>query len=135
MRKKVQSISPSELVVMKVLWKESRCTASVIIDQVSKEAEWHFRTIKTLLRNLVRKQFVGFKVDEHDSRIYYYFPLIEEEAYLRQERQQFLDMYYNGNRHSLLAGFLQDGRLSPREAEMLKRLLSQNDESRGDERP
>lgn len=112
MRKKAQSISPSELVVMKVLWKERNCTASVIIDQVSMEAEWHFRTIKTLLRNLVRKQFAGFKVDEHDSRIYYYFPLIEEEAYLRQERQQFLDMYYNGNRHSLLAGFLQDGGLS-----------------------
>lgn len=120
---------------MKVLWKERNCTASVIIDQVSMEAEWHFRTIKTLLRNLVRKQFAGFKVDEHDSRIYYYFPLIEEEAYLRQERQQFLDMYYNGNRHSLLAGFLQDGGLSPREAEMLKQLLSQNDEPRGDERP
>lgn len=74
-------------------------------------------------------------MDEHDSRIYYYFPLIEEEAYLRQERQQFLDLYYDGNRHSLLAGFLQDGGLSPREAEVLKRLLAQNDESCGKERP
>lgn len=120
---------------MKVLWKEGKCSASIIIDIVSKEAEWHFRTIKTLLRNLVRKQFVGFQVDAHDSRIYYYFPLIEEEAYLRQERQQFLDMYYDGNRHSLLAGFLQDGGLSPREAEMLKRMLAHKDESRGDERP
>lgn len=135
MRKKTQSISPAELVVMKVLWKEGRCTASIIIDIVSKEADWHFRTIKTLLRNLVRKQFAGFQVDAHDSRIYYYFPLIEEEAYLRQERQQFLDLYYDGNRHSLLAGFLQDGGLSPREAEMLKRLLTRDDESRGDEQP
>lgn len=134
MKRKDKRITPSELVVMKVLWKENKCTASAIVDKVSKQANWHFRTIKTLLRNLVSKQFVGYTVDEHDSRIYYYFPLVAEEDYLRQERQQFLDMYYGGNRSALLVGFLKDGSLSVREAEDLKRMLGQTGETDTEER-
>ncbi|WP_019534609.1 BlaI/MecI/CopY family transcriptional regulator [Paenibacillus ginsengihumi] len=132
MKRKDKRIAPSELVVMKVLWKENRCTASDIVDKVSKQSNWHFRTIKTLLRNLVNKQFVGYTVDERDSRIYYYFPLVAEEDYLRQERQQFLDMYYGGNRSALLVGFLKDGNLSAREAEELRRMLT--DETDSEER-
>lgn len=132
MKRKDKRIAPSELVVMKVLWKENRCTASDIVDKVSKQSNWHFRTIKTLLRNLVNKQFVGYTVDERDSRIYYYFPLVAEEDYLRQERQQFLDMYYGGNRSALLVGFLKDGNLSARETEELRRMLT--DETDSEER-
>lgn len=120
---KEKSISRSELVVMKVLWKEGCCPASRVIDQVAKQSDWHFRTVKTLLRNLVAKGFVGYEVDERDSRVYYYMPLIDEEQYLQQERQLFLHLYYGGDRSSLLAGFLRDGELSAAEAEKLRRML------------
>jgi len=123
---KERSISRSELVVMKVLWKEGRCPASRVVDQIAKQSDWHFRTVKTLLRNLVAKGFVGYEVDEQDSRIYYYMPLIAEGQYLQQERQQFLHLYYGGDRSSLLAGFLQDGELSTADAEKLRRMLGES---------
>ncbi|WP_316244893.1 BlaI/MecI/CopY family transcriptional regulator [Paenibacillus antibioticophila] len=125
---KEKSISRSELVVMNVLWREGRCPASRVVDQVAKHSDWHFRTVKTLLRNLVAKGFVGYEVDAQDSRIYYYTPLVDEEQYLQQERQQFLHLYYGGDRSSLLAGFLQDGKLSAAEAEKLRRMLNSSAE-------
>jgi BlaI family penicillinase repressor len=116
-------IPPSELTVMKVIWNKQQCTASQIIDEISKSSNWHFRTIKTLLRNLVNKQLVGYLVDDKDSRIYHYYPLIQEEDYLKQERQQFLDLYYEGDIGTMLVGFLQDKGISSSEVNRLTDLL------------
>jgi len=120
---KDNQITPAELIVMKVLWKNHPCTAAVIVDRISEQSEWHFRTIKTLLRNLVRKKRVGYTIDEQDSRVYHYYPLIQEEEYLRQERQQFLQVYYNGDMNNLLVGFLKDSHINEAEAEALRNLL------------
>jgi len=125
---KEKPITPSELLVMKAIWKEGSCTAAVIVDRISRQSEWHFRTIKTLLRNLVNKKMVGYKVDDHDSRVYHYYPLIQEESYLRQEREQFLNLYYEGNRSTLLAGFLKDGGISETEAKKLREILNRGTE-------
>ena len=121
---KTENITNSEMVVMKVVWKEQQCTAAKIIEEVSKNSKWHFRTIKTLLRNLTSKKIIGYIIDERDSRIYHYYPLIKEEEYLQQERQHFVDMYYNGNISNTVASFLKDTKLSKYEAQELKRLLN-----------
>ncbi|OPJ62886.1 BlaI/MecI/CopY family transcriptional regulator [Clostridium oryzae] len=121
---KTENITDSEIIVMKVIWKKERCTAAKIIAEVSKNSDWHFRTIKTLLRNLVKKEVVGYDIDEHDSRIYHYFPLISEEDYLRQERENFTDLYYDGNVGAVVAGFLKDTKLSKYELQDLKRILN-----------
>ncbi|WP_018751209.1 BlaI/MecI/CopY family transcriptional regulator [Paenibacillus sanguinis] len=123
MKRKEKSMSPSELIVMKVLWKEGRSSARVIVDQVAKQSDWHFRTVKTLLRKLVAKGFVDYTVDAQDARIYYYAPIVSEQQYLQQERQQFLQMYYDGDKSALLAGFLKDGGLTSAEAERLRQML------------
>ncbi|CAH0120848.1 MULTISPECIES: BlaI/MecI/CopY family transcriptional regulator [unclassified Paenibacillus] len=118
-------ITTSELSVMKVLWKEQRCTASVIVEQIERHKRWHFRTIKSLLRNLVKRGLVGFEADRRDSRIYHYFPLISEEAYLAQEREHFLELYYDGNIGAMLNGFLKDRQNSPEDLEDMQKLLLQ----------
>lgn len=126
-------MSPSELIVMKVLWKEGRCSARVIVDQVAKQSDWHFRTVKTLLRKLVDKGFVDYTVDTQDARIYYYAPVVSEQHYLQQERQQFLQMYYGGDKSALLAGFLKDGGLTADEAEQLRQMLHKANEEAGND--
>lgn len=125
MEEKELHITAAELSVMKVLWQNQRCTAAVIVEQLEKRRPWHFRTIKTLLRNLVAKGLAGFEVDGKDSRIYHYFPLISEETYLAQEREHFLEEYYDGNFGAMLSGFLKDRRGSEEELEALRRLLDE----------
>ncbi|MDQ0177776.1 BlaI/MecI/CopY family transcriptional regulator [Bacillus chungangensis] len=118
-----RNITNSEMVVMKVVWKKKTCTAAAIVDEVSKNSKWHFRTIKTLLRNLVNKKIVGYTIDENDSRVYHYFPLVKEEDYLRLERQQFVDMYYDGNISTMVASFLKDAKISKNDVKELKEVL------------
>jgi BlaI family penicillinase repressor len=122
-------IPPSELAVMKVIWNKQQCTAAQIVEEISKSSSWHFRTIKALLRNLVNKQLVGYHVDDKDSRIYHYYPLIQEEDYLKQERQQFLDLYYEGDVSTMLVGFLQDKGISSNEVKRLTDLLKLTENS------
>lgn len=121
---KIENITNAEMIIMKVIWKEKKCTAAKIIDEVSKNSEWHFRTMKTLLRNLVSKKMVGYIIDEYDSRIYHYYPLVEEEVYLKQERENFAHMYYNDNVGAVVAGFLKDTKMSKYEIQELKRILN-----------
>lgn len=118
-------ITASELSVMKVLWQKRRCTAAVIVEQLEERSRWHFRTIKTLLRNLVARGLVGYEVDSKDSRVYHYFPLTSEEAYLAQEREHFLELYYDGNLGALLSGFLKDRQSPAEELEAVRKLLEQ----------
>lgn len=125
MEDKKLHITAAELSVMKVLWKHQRCTAAILVEQLEKRRPWHFRTIKTLLRNLVAKGLAGFEVDKKDSRVYHYFPLIREEAYLAQEREHFLAEYYDGNLGAMLSGFLKDRGGSEAELEALRRLLDE----------
>lgn len=124
-RDKKYSITTAELTVMKVLWEQQRCTAAVIIEQIGKHRPWHFRTIKTLLRNLVAKELVVFEVDSRDSRLYHYSPLISEETYLSQEREHFLELHYDGDFGALLNSFLKDKLSSTEEAEAMRELLLQ----------
>lgn len=125
MEDKKLHITAAELSVMKVLWQHQRCTASVIVEQLEKRRPWHFRTIKTLLRNLVVKGLAGYEVDVKDSRVYHYFPLTSEEVYLTQEREHFLAQYYDGNLGAMLSGFLKDRGGSEEELEALRKLLAE----------
>lgn len=125
MHEKKYSITTAELPIMKVLWDQQRCTAAVIVEQIERHRPWHFRTIKTLLRNLVAKGLVTFEVDSRDSRLYHYSPLISEETYLTQEREHFLELHYDGNFGALLNSFLKDKQSSTEEAEAMQKLLLQ----------
>lgn len=130
---KEKNITNSEIIVMKVIWKEKDCTAAEIVDEVSKNSAWHYRTIKTLLRNLVGKGFAGYNVDEHDSRIYHYYPIVSEEEYLKQEREHFVDVYYDGKVSTMIAGFLKDSKISKSEIKELKQMLNMcNDNENGE---
>lgn len=65
-------------------------------------------------------------MDVHDSRVYHYYALLQEEDYLKREREQFLKMYYDGNMSTLLTGFLKDSGMTPEEAQQLRSLLNRS---------
>ena len=48
-------ITPAELEIMKVLWKQPGIGASEIVDALDGEQDWSPRTVKTLLSRLVEK--------------------------------------------------------------------------------
>ena len=68
--KDLPKISDSEWLVMKVLWKESPLKAIEVIKRLDNIANWQPKTIKTLIRRLIKKNAVAFN---QDGNYYLYY--------------------------------------------------------------
>lgn len=115
-------ISDAEWLVMKVLWQESQLTASVVIEGLKDEIDWSPKTIQTLIARLVKKGALGVN---REAGLNQYFPLVSQEDCMREETNSFLQKVYGGSLHLLLANFVNDDNLSPKEIMELRSLLDE----------
>lgn len=121
----IPKISEAEWEVMKILWEKSPLTANEVVDQLSNETNWNPRTVKTLLNRLINKNALGF---DQEGRQYLYYPLVSKEEYARSERKTLLNKVYSGALKPLLAAFIQEENLSPKEIAELKQILEKKGE-------
>ena len=122
--KPLPDISEAEWQVMKVCWAKSPASAQEIIDQLGAQADWHPKTVKTLLNRLVKKRALGF---EKEGRAYLYHPLVAEKDCVTAESKSFLDRVFGGSLQPMLAHFVENKNLSPKEITELKRLLKKTE--------
>lgn len=123
--KEIPRISEAEWEVMKILWAKSPLAANQVIESLSDSIDWKPKTVKTLISRLVKKNAVGFT---QDNRIYYYYPLVDEDECLKAESQSFLNSVYGGALKPMLINFLREEKLSMEEIEELKRILDERNE-------
>ncbi|USG65999.1 BlaI/MecI/CopY family transcriptional regulator [Brevibacillus ruminantium] len=117
-------ISDAEWEIMKVLWAESPATASDIIMALRDNKSWKDKTIKTLISRLVQKGIIQYT---QVNRLYYYSPVLSEEDCKRAERESFLQRVYGGALKPMLVHFLQDEKLSSKEIDELRKILSEKE--------
>ena len=85
-------ITSKEWYIMKILWKEKRCTLMEIVEKVQKETKWSKSTCATMVRRMTEKGVIGYEVK---GKTKYFYPLVEKEeamipetfsgAYLRRK--------------------------------------------------
>lgn len=114
-------ISEAEWEVMKALWEQSPRTANEVVEALSGQ-KWSAATIRTLIGRLTQKGAVRFG---KSGREYLYEPLISREDAVRRERGSFLRRVYDGAVQPMVAGFLEDEKLSAEDLEALRRLLDE----------
>lgn len=117
------NITESEWLVMETLWGEAPLTAAQIVERAQAEKRLVGTTIKTLLRRLISKGAVGFTVDEHNAKLYHYFPLVTEQACVAKKSRHFLSLYYKDNVKKLFSAFVDNSNLSDEEIENLQKML------------
>jgi BlaI family penicillinase repressor len=125
MKKKIPKIADSEWRVMRVLWERGPQTANDVVQALSGEVEWKPRTIKTLIGRLVKKGAV--KVTDEGFR-YRYRAAVKESDCIRSETRNFLRRVYKGAMTPVLATFLEDAELSPKEIDELQNILEKKRE-------
>lgn len=123
MMKILPKISDSEWQVMKVLWKENPLKAIDIINRLDNIANWQPKTIKTLIRRLIKKNAVSFN---KDGKYYLYYPIANEEDCIRLENDSFLNRIYGGSLNLMLSNFLKARNLSEDEVKELRDILDKN---------
>ena len=119
--KKLPQISEAEYEVMKVIWKFAPINTNEITDKLLQCTDWSPKTIHTLIKRLAGK---GAITHEKQSRVFVYTPLIQEQDYLKQESDSFLNRYFNGNISAMVSAYLEDDELSKSDIEELRTLLS-----------
>ncbi len=127
MKKNLPHISESEWQIMNKLWEKSPLTAAELVEKVQVEKNLEMTTIKTLLRRLIAKKAVDFKIDEKNSKLYYYFPVVEQKDCVLEVSKQFLSLYYENNIKKMFSAFLENTTLSQKEIESLKQLLTEKE--------
>jgi BlaI family penicillinase repressor len=121
MNKYLPQITDSEWVVMKVLWEKSPLLNRDIIKSVAERSTWSGKTIETLLRRLVDKGAVGYRLI--NSKVREYFPLVSHEECEKAESETFLKKVYDGSVSLLIAGLIKHQKVSGEELEKLKELI------------
>lgn len=119
--KKLPQISEAEYEVMKVIWKYAPINTNEITDKLLQCTDWSPKTIHTLIKRLAEKGAITY---EKQSRVFVYTPLIQEQDYLKQESDSFLNRYFNGNISAMVSAYLEDDELSKSDIEELRTLLS-----------
>lgn len=115
-------ISDAEWLVMQVLWLRSGLTADEVVEALRGKVTWSARTIRTLLNRLLQKRALKHA---KEGRKYRYFPAVNQEQCIRQERRSFVQRVYGGTIAPMLAAFIDDAQLSSEDIEELKRMLEQ----------
>lgn len=128
--------SENEWIIMEVLWKnEKPLTATEIIAHLKGIKDVSPKTIRVLINRLLKKDIIGYTVDEHDSRIYHYFAVKTREACLAEKSERFLNSYFNGNPLGMVASFVQNERFTREQLEELIEILENGKEQQGGKEP
>ena len=110
----MQQISESELVLMKIIWKNGGIALySYIMEELEKDGnEWKKNTVLTLLSRLVEKNFLKTgKIGRRNE----YRAVVAEQEFQANQTRNFLDKVYEGNVGGLVSTLLQQDILSEAE--------------------
>jgi len=118
------SISEAEAQVMEVLWKQSPLGTDDIARQLQGQQDWQLATIKTLLNRLLTKGAISA---EKDGRRYLYTPVLERDAWLREQSIGLLDRLFDGRLAPLVAHFSSHRKLKKADIEALRQILKEHD--------
>lgn len=119
----IPRISETEWEIMRIVWAKAPVTAADIISELTKaDPTWHPVTAKTLLNRLVRKGALGY---EQQGRAYLYKPLVDEHSCVSAVSSSFLDRVFGGSLTSMVAYFVENRKLSPKQAKDLRKAMEE----------
>lgn len=107
----VQQISESELILMKIIWKNGGAALySLIMEELEKDRnEWKNNTVLTLLSRLVEKKFLKVKKIGRRNE---YVAAVTELEYQTMQTHSFLDKVFGGNVRNLVSTLLRQDIIS-----------------------
>ncbi len=119
MSNKIKELTRAEEQIMQVLWDLKKGFVKDMLAQIPKPKP-AYSTVSTIVRILVRKGFIGYKVYGNTHQ---YYPLISREAYKNFEAGRLLNSYFDNSVESLVSFFVNKKNLNMREAGKIIELL------------
>ncbi len=107
----MQQISESELVLMKIIWKNGGTALySYVMEELEKDSnEWKKNTVLTLLSRLIEKKFLKTKKIGRRNE---YVAVVTQQEYQTMQTHSFLDKVYGGDVKNLVSALVRQEMLS-----------------------
>jgi BlaI family penicillinase repressor len=109
---------------MEIIWQQHPITALEVVQKLGPVRQWQDQTIRTMLRRLIDKGAVTYKVE---GKVYHYQPAVSRAQCVRVESQSFLERVFGGAAKPLLVQMVQAADLSPEDIAELKQLLAKKE--------
>jgi predicted transcriptional regulator len=113
-----KSLTKAEEQIMHYLWDMEKGFLKDVVEKFP-EPRPAYTTVSTVIRVLVKKQFIGFKTY---GKINEYFPLITKSDYFKQQVKPILSNYFS-NSPSTLASYFTNVKMNLSELEEIKKLI------------
>jgi BlaI family penicillinase repressor len=121
-------LTPLELDIMKVLWKEKRASVQTVMERLHPRRELAYNSVQTMLNVLVRK---GKVVRRRRERAFEYEPSLTRVQAAREAVTDLVHRMFEGSPEDLVMSLLEEKRLTPAK---IRRLAALVDPSRGGSR-
>lgn len=115
----MKDLTKAEEQVMKYLWKLEKAFLKDIVEQFP-EPRPAYTTISTVIRTLVTKKFISFKVY---GRIKEYYPLISKEQYFKNHFKGVVKNFFSGSVSKFALFFTKDEDLNVSELQEMKQMI------------
>lgn len=116
------TVSDSELEVLRELWETPALTARQLTDRLLARTDWSEPTIKTLLLRLLRKNAVSRK---RTGKVFLYRALVDKEQYRCMAGRTLLDRFFNGIAGDFFTCLVKNQSITPEEIDELKKILEE----------
>lgn len=117
--KNIKELTRAEEQVMQILWDLKKGFVKDMLAQME-EPKPAYSTISTIVRILVKKGFIRYKVY---GNTYEYYPKISREAYTKFETERLLSSYFDGSVENLVSFFVSKKNINMKEAGKIIALL------------
>lgn len=117
----MKELTRAEEQVMQILWKLEKAFLKDIVDQFP-EPKPAYTTISTVIRVLVKKNFIGY---EAYGKIHQYFPLISKKDYFRVQFKNTVKNYFRGSNTSFASFFAENTDMDINELEEIRKVVDE----------
>ncbi len=117
----MNELTKAEEQVMQYVWKLEKAFLKDIVEQFP-EPKPAYTTISTVVRVLVRKEFLNF---ETFGKVNQYSAAISKERYFSQHLKQVIGSFFNGSTTKFASFFAESNTLNLTEMEEMKALLEE----------
>jgi BlaI family penicillinase repressor len=115
-----KSLTKAEEQVMQFVWELERCFLKDIVEKFA-EPRPAYTTVSTVIRVLVKKEFIGFKTYGKTNE---YYPLISKTDYFQRNVKPIISNYFNGS-PSDFASYFTNSKLNLSELEEIKKMIDE----------
>lgn len=124
-KKGAQFLTPLELVIMKILWREGPSNVQGVQQNLPHGSDLAYTTVQTMLNVLHRKGRVRRKLK---GRAYEYKAVVSEEKVLGQAVRDLIDRMFGGSSEELVMSLVKTRQVNPSRLAQLSEMLADEEE-------